>query len=190
MARLRNAIGVAIFVAAFGVGQPFAGLAGIIEIEHRGDGVDAQAVDMIAVDPIERAGVKEIGDLLAAEIVDRGAPVGSKAFARIGVLVERAAVEMRQAVRVGGEMRGHPVEDHAEPRRVRAIDEARESFRLAEAPRRREQPDRLIAPGRVERMLADRQQLEMREAEIDGVGNQLVREFVVAQEAIVVAAPP
>src|SRR5208283_3490080 len=105
-------------------------------------------------DPIKRAGVKEIGDLVTAEIVDRGAPVGSIASARIGVLIERTAVEMRQTLRVGGEMCGHPVEDHAEPRRVRAIDKAREGFGLAEASRRREQPDRLIAPRLVERMLA------------------------------------
>jgi len=44
-------------------------------------------------------------------------------------------VEMRQTVRVGGEMRGNPVEDDAEPRRVRAIDEACESFGLTKAPR-------------------------------------------------------
>ena len=58
------------------------------------------------------------------------------------------------------------------------------------APRRREQADRLIAPRLVERMLADRQQLEMGEAEIGGVGDQLIRELVVAQEAIVFAPPP
>ena len=73
---------------------------------------------------------------------------------------------------------------------MRAIDEARESFGLAEAPRRREETDRLIAPGRVERMLGDRQQLEMREAEIDDIGNQLIREFVIAEETAVVASPP
>ena len=83
-----------------------------------------------------------------------------EALARVGVLVERRAVEMRQAVRVDGEMRRHPVEDDAEPRRMRAVDEAREPVGRAEAARRREQADRLIAPGIVERMLADRQQLD------------------------------
>ena len=97
---------------------------------------------------------------------------------------------MRQAMRVGREMRGNPVEDHAEARRVGAIDEARKPRRIAEAARRREQADRLVAPGGVERMLADRQQFEMREAEIDGIGDQRVGEFVIGEERAVLAAPP
>ena len=52
-----------------------------------------------------------------------------EAHARVGVLVERRAVEMRQAMRVDREMRGDPVEDDAEARRVGAIDEAREARR-------------------------------------------------------------
>ena len=47
-----------IFIAAFDVGQPSARLAGIIQVEHRCDRVDAQTVDVEAVDPIERAGAK------------------------------------------------------------------------------------------------------------------------------------
>ena len=36
------------------------------------------------------------------------------ALHRVGVLVERGAVEMREPVRVVGEMAGHPVEQHAD----------------------------------------------------------------------------
>ena len=39
-------------------------------------------------------------------------------------------------------------------------------------------------------MLGDRQQLEMGEAEVDGVGDELVGELVVSEEAVVGAAPP
>ncbi len=52
-----------------------------------------------------------------------------EALARVGVLVERGAVEAREAVRVDREVRGHPVEDHAEPGAVAAVDEARERRR-------------------------------------------------------------
>ena len=116
---------------------------------------------MEAVDPVERVAVEEVGDLGAAEIVDRGVPVRMEALARVGVLVERGAVEMRQPCCIGREMRRDPVEDDAEARGVRAIDEAGERRRVAEAAGRREQADRLIAPGFVERMLADRQKLDM-----------------------------
>ena len=64
---LQKCDGVAIFVAALSVGLPFPGFAGIVEVEHGGDGVDAQAIDVEAIDPIERAGVKESDHLLAAE---------------------------------------------------------------------------------------------------------------------------
>ena len=56
---------------------------------------------------------------------------------------------------------------------MRAIDEAGEAGGLAEAAGRREQADRLVAPGCIERMLADRQQFEVGEAEAGGVGDQL-----------------
>ena len=39
-------------------------------------------------------------------------------------------------------------------------------------------------------MLGDRQQFEMGEAEIDGVGDQLIGELVVGEKATVLAAPP
>ena len=126
--------------------------------------------------------IEEVGDLAAAEIVDRGVPVRVEAVARVGMFVERGAVEMGEAMRVDREMRRHPVEDDAEARRMRTIDEAREARRIAEAAGRREQADRLIAPGGIERMLGDRQQFEMGEAQIDDIGDQRVGEFVVGEE--------
>ena len=89
-------------------------LARIVEVEHRGDGIDAQAVEMEFLGPVERI-VDEVGKHLgAAEIVDRGVPVGMEALARILMLVKGGAVEPAQAVGVGREMRRHPVEDDAD----------------------------------------------------------------------------
>ena len=135
-----------ILVPALAVGYPVAGLARIVEVEHRGDGVDAQPVDVVAVEPEEGVGDQVIGDFVAPEIEDRGIPVGMEALPRILVLVQRGAVESREAMRIDRKMRGHPVEQHTQPRAMRAIDEAREGRRLAEAAGRREQPDRLVAP--------------------------------------------
>ena len=47
-------------------------------------------------------------------VEDQRAPVGVLAQARVGVLVEVGAVEVAQAVRVFGEVGGHPVEEHAD----------------------------------------------------------------------------
>ena len=87
-------------------------------------------------------------------------------------------------------MRGHPVEDHAQPRLMAAIDEARERRRLAEARRGREESDRLISPRRIERILAHRRQLEMREAHVDDIGDERLGQFVVRRASAVLAAPP
>ena len=179
-----------VLVAAIGIGQPLARLAGIIEIEHRGDGIDAQTVDMVAVEPVERAGGEEVSHLTTAEIIDGRVPVGMEAAARIGIFIERPAIEMGEAVLVGREMRRHPVEDNAETGLMGAIDEAGEAGRIAMARRRREESDRLIAPGRVERMLGDRQEFEMGEAEIGGIGDQPVGDLVPVHEAPAIGLLP
>ena len=176
---------LAVFLAAVGVGQPLAGAARIVEVEHRGDGVDAQAVDMETIDPVEGVAIEEVGDLVTAEIIDRRVPVRMKALARVGVLVERRAVEARKPLLVGGEMRRHPVEDDAEAGGVRPVDKPGEARRLAEPARRRKQAERLVAPRFVERMLADRQKLDVRVAEAGDIGDELVGELVVSEKAAV-----
>ena len=71
-----------------------------------------------------------------------------------------------------------------------AVDEAREGFRRAEAAGRREEADRLVAPRAGEGMLGDRQALDVREAHVLHVGDQLVGELVIGEEAVAVLAPP
>ena len=150
----------------FGIHSPCR--AAVVAIEHRGDGIDAQPVDVEMLQPVERAGDQKALHLAAAEIVDAGVPVVVKAFARIGMLVERRAVEARQAVRIGGKMRRHPVEDDADAgARGSASTKRAKPSRRAEAAGRREQAERLIAPGAAERMFGDRHQLDMGEAHLD-----------------------
>ena len=49
------------------------------------------------------------------------------ALQRVGVLVERGAVEMAEAVRIVGKMPGHPVEQHADAFAMAGIDQRGES---------------------------------------------------------------
>ncbi len=79
---------------------------------------------MEALQPMKRARDQEALNLVPAEIIDVSVPVTVKALARIEIFVERSAVEARQAVRVGGKVRRHPVEDQTDVRRVQGIDEA------------------------------------------------------------------
>ena len=57
------------------------------------------------------------------------------ALARIGVLVERRAVELAQAVVVVGEVGRHPVDDHADVVLVEQVDKVHEVLRRAVAAR-------------------------------------------------------
>jgi hypothetical protein len=173
--RRRKSIAFQVLVAAVAVRQPLASLARIVEVEHRGHGVHAQSVDVVAVEPEQGARDEVIRHFAPAEIEDGRAPIRMEALARILVLVEGGAVEARETVRIDREVGRHPVDDHAQARRVAAVDEARERRRFAEAARRREQADRLIAPRVVERMLVDGHQLEMREPHVGRVRDERVR---------------
>jgi hypothetical protein len=106
------------------------------------------------------------------------------AFARVGVLVQRAAVELRETVRVVGEVRGHPVDDHADAGRMRAIDEAREAVDRPEARGRRELRERLVAPRAAERILGNRHEFDVREAHAAHVRDQPLGELVPGRAAV------
>src|SRR5262245_25983067 len=111
---------------------------------------------MVALQPEQGVGQQEVRDLPPAVVVDQRVPVALEAEARIGVLVEMRAVELAEAVRVGREMPGDPVEQEADAALVAAVDEAGERLRPAVAAGRRIQADRLIAPGAVEGKLRNR----------------------------------
>ena len=172
-----------ILVSAVPVGKPLSFPARIVEVEHRRHGVHAQSVHVIAIEPEQRVGDQVVGDFRPAEVEDGGIPVGMQARSWIRVLVECRAVELRQAMRIRGKVRGNPVKYHAKPRLMAAIDETRETRRFAESRCRGEEADRLISPRRVVRILADRRQLEMREAQSDRIGDQRFRQLVVVEPA-------
>ena len=124
---------------------------------------------------------QEVADLVAAEVEHERAPVGLLAPARVGVLVQRAAVEPGQRPGVLREVRGHPVHDHADAPLVQVVDEVAEVVRRAESRRRRVVRRDLVAPRAAERVLRHRQQLDVREPELDDVIAQLLGELPVVQ---------
>ena len=68
-----------ILAPALGIGDPLAGLARIVEVEHRRDRVDAQPIDMELLGPVERIVDQERKHLAPTEIIDRGLPVRMEA---------------------------------------------------------------------------------------------------------------
>ena len=81
--------GLEVLAAAVRVRHPLARLARVVEVEHRGDGVDAQPVDVELLEPVQGVGDEEVAHLVAPEVEHERAPVGVLALAGVGVLVER-----------------------------------------------------------------------------------------------------
>jgi hypothetical protein len=107
-----------------------------------------------------------------------------RAAARIGVLVQRRAVEARQREVVAREVRRHPVEDHADAVLVHAVDERAEVVGRAVARRGREVARDLVAPGAGERVRHHGHQLDVRVAHVARVGRELVGQLEVAQRPV------
>ena len=176
---------VGVLPAALGVRDPLPGLAGVVQVEHGRHRVDPEPVGVEFLQPVHGVGHEEVADLGPAVVEDERAPVRVLAPARVGVLVERGAVEPGQRPLVAREVRGHPVEDHADPGLVQPVDQVAELVGGAEPGRGREVGGDLVPPGPAERVLGHRQELHVGEAHLGDVPGQLVGELDVGQ-----AGPP
>ena len=138
--------GFEVFVSAVDVGHPFAVAAVVVEIEHRGDRVHAQTVDVIFVEPEQRVGDQEGTHLIASEIEHAGTPFLMFALAPVGIFIGRRAVEAIQTVRILREVGGYPVHNHADAVFMQDIHKAHEFLGFAVTGGRRVITRDLIAP--------------------------------------------
>ena len=159
-------------------------VARVVQVEHRRDGVHAQAVGVVLLQPEERVGEQEAADLGAPVVEDERAPVAVLALPRIGMLEERGAVEPGEPVGVLGEVARHPVEDDADVVLMARVDERLEVRGRPEAARRREEARDLVAPRRRVGMLHDRQELDVRVAHVLDVRDEPVGELAIREVAI------
>ena len=180
--------GFEVLAATEAVGNPLAVLAGVVQIQHGGHGVHAQAVDVVFVQPEGGAGEQEGAHLVATVVEDPAVPFGVEALAAVGVLVQFGAVEAVQAVGVTGEVRGHPVQNDADAALVQVVDEELEVFGAAVAGGGGEVADGLVAPRAIERVLGDGHQLDVGEAHRLHVVGQFGGDVAVVQEALRVVA--
>ncbi len=125
-----------------------------------------------------------------AVIEDEAVPVGVKALARVGVLVEVGAVEEAQAVLVGGKVRGHPVQDHADAVLVQGVDEVHEILRRAVVARRRKVSRDLVSPGAEEGVLHDRQEFDVGEAHLPNIVGELRGHLPIGEGAVALFGHP
>ena len=182
---LQEGDGVEVLPAAVLVGTPLPGLAGVVEVEHRCDRIDAQAIDVVLLAPVHGVRDEEVADLGAPEVEDERAPVRMLTALRVGMLVERRAVEAPEGPGVLGEVGGHPVDEHADARLVQGVDEEAQVVRRPEARGGSEVGRDLVAPGPAEGVLCHREELHVGKALLDHVGGELGRELPVVE-----ARPP
>ena len=145
---------------------------------------------MKVLEPAAGARDQEAAHLVAVVVEDQRAPVAMLRLARIRVFVHGAAIEAGEGVRVAREMGRDPIEHHADARLVAAIDELSQAVGIAMPAGGREIAGGLVSPGIIERMLADRQQLDVREAETLHIWNQALGKLRIAQELPVSPALP
>ena len=133
-------------MAAILVRNPLAVFARVVAVNHGSNRVNADTVEAETFYPIQGVALQEVFHFVSAEVVNQGVPVLMVAFARIGMFVQRGAVEFGQAVIIGRKVADHPVEDNADALVVRGFNQCAQFFRRTETTGRRIQSGCLIAP--------------------------------------------
>ncbi len=172
-----------VLVPAELVRNPLPGISRVVEVEHGGHRVHAQAVDVVFLQPEQGARKEEVRHLPSAVVEYQRPPVPVFPFPGIGVLVEMRPVERSDPVRILREVGGNPVKEHSDSLLVAPVDEGHEVDRSAVAGRRGEIPERLVSTGTVERMLRDGEKLDVGVSHLPDVGDELVRQLPVRQVA-------
>ena len=179
-----------VVVAAQDVRLPVTGLARVVQVEHRGHRIDPESVDMELLQPVARVADQEVAHLGATEVEDEGSPVRMLASHPVGMLVERSPVEAGQRVLVAREVRGDPVEDDPDAGPMQHVDHRPQLSWSSKTSGRGVEAGDLVSPRPSERVLGDRQKLQMREAMALTVLGEQGSEILVRQLLTVGAASP
>ena len=135
------------------------------------------------VEPEEGVADQKVFYLGPAIVKNQRTPFPMGALARILVLVKGGAVKATQAVAVGGEVGGYPVEEYANARGVAAVHKGHEVLGCAVAAGGGIIAGYLITPGFVQGVFHDGQQFDMGKAHLLDIGDEVVGTFTIAQEA-------
>ena len=152
---------VEVLISAVLVGKPLSFLLAVVQIQHGSNGVNADSVDMVLVDPVVDVGDQEVGNLILRQIEDPGAPVGMLSAARIGIFIDAGPVKFRKTESVGAEVRGHPVKDHADTMLVERIYQVHEILGMSVSGCGSIVTCHLVSPGSVEGMLGNTHEFHM-----------------------------
>ena len=108
----------------------------------------------------------------------------------IGVLVGGASVKVVQAEGIPGEVGGHPVHDDSDAPLVQLVDEVLQVIGDAEAAGGGIIAGYLVAPGGIQGMLGQGEQLHMSKAHLLQIRDQVAGDIPVGEEFSLAGAPP
>ena len=165
------------------IGEPFPIRAQVIAIEHGGNRIHPNAINMKLLEPIHQIRNQEITHLIATVVKDQRAPLLVFANAGIGMFVEVSSIEEGQTMGVLGKVTRHPVENHANACGVAAIYEVAEFIRTAKATGGGIPARYLIAPRTIKGMLRDRHQLDVGETTGLYIGDHPIGQFRVGEQS-------
>lgn len=160
-----------------------AGAEAAVVVEHAGDAVEAEAVEIEFVDPVAGVGEEEVEDFGFAVVEAAGVPGGVvAAFAGVEVLVG-SSVEAGEAFGFVFDGVGvDEVDDDGDAGLVAGVDEVFEFFGGAEAGGGGEEAGDVIAEGGVVGVFDDAHDLEGVVAGVDDAGEGVFAEFVVGSD--------
>jgi len=147
------------------VGNPLAFFSGIIQIQHRRDGIHSQPVGMVLLQPEEGAADQKAADFVTTVVEHRRPPIGMEALAGVRMFEEVAAVESTEPVFIGRKMGRHPIQNDSDIVLVELVDQVHEVLRRPIVAGGGKVPGGLIAPGAKEGMVHQGQKLHMSEAQ-------------------------
>src|SRR5208282_2011631 len=124
--------GFEVFAAPEAIWNPVALPSTVVEIDHGGDGIYPQPIDMVLIEPEQGVAQKVIRHFAPAVVENQRIPISVAALARVGVLIERRAVKVCQPMRIIGEMAGDPVDDDTDALVMAALNKLAELVRRAE----------------------------------------------------------
>ena len=101
--------GVEVLVPAVLVRYPLTVALAVVQIQHGGDCIDPDTVDVELTVPEKDIGNEEVLYLRLFIVKDLGTPVGMLSLSGIGMLENALSVESSEAVGVGRKMGGYPV---------------------------------------------------------------------------------
>ena len=172
-----------VFAPSVHIGNPFTGFAAVIAIQHGGHGIYPQPIHAKPLQPVQGIADQEVTHLGAAQVVNERIPVVVKPFTRVGVFVKMTAVKLGQAMRIGGEVGGHPIQKQAQTCCMATRHKPGKTMGISKARSGCVQADGLVTPRTIKRVFADGQQLQMRKTHVLSIRDERFGQFVPREPA-------